>query len=203
MTLAPDTILATDRLTMRFGGLFAVNELDLNVREGAIHSIIGPNGAGKTTVFNCIMQNLQDFGREDLVSQRADGWPHARPRRRGRSEPHLPEHSAVPECDGYREPSGRHASSSSLPLVGSAHHSPHTRRSEKEAHDEALKLLRFVGLQGPRRRPRPQSRLRRAATARNGKGSGDAAETALARRADCRNESARDLRDDGLHPRGA
>ena len=41
---------------MRFGGLLAVNELDLNVRQGAIHSIIGPNGAGKTTVFNCIMQ---------------------------------------------------------------------------------------------------------------------------------------------------
>ncbi|MBV8474016.1 MAG: ATP-binding cassette domain-containing protein, partial [Hyphomicrobiales bacterium] len=48
-------ILKADRLTMRFGGLVAVKELDLSVRERAIHSVIGPNGAGKTTVFNCIM----------------------------------------------------------------------------------------------------------------------------------------------------
>src|SRR6516165_9794602 len=62
MAPVPETILATERLMMRFGGLFAVNELDLIVRRGAIHSIIGPNGAGKTTVFNCIMQNLQITG---------------------------------------------------------------------------------------------------------------------------------------------
>ncbi len=53
-----EPILTTSGLTMRFGGLVAVSELDLEVRQGAIHSIIGPNGAGKTTVFNCIMQNL-------------------------------------------------------------------------------------------------------------------------------------------------
>ena len=61
-TMARGPILETERLTMRFGGLVAVSELDLAVRERAIHSIIGPNGAGKTTVFNCIMQNLQISG---------------------------------------------------------------------------------------------------------------------------------------------
>ncbi len=39
---------------MRFGGIRAVEELDLKVREGVIMSIIGPNGAGKTTIFNCL-----------------------------------------------------------------------------------------------------------------------------------------------------
>src|SRR5262245_20597478 len=39
---------------MRFGGLTAVNQVDLNVEPGLIFSIIGPNGAGKTTVFNAI-----------------------------------------------------------------------------------------------------------------------------------------------------
>ncbi|MBN1313357.1 MAG: ABC transporter ATP-binding protein [Anaerolineae bacterium] len=47
-------VLETRRVTKRFGGLTAVNQLDLIVPEGAIASVIGPNGAGKTTFFNCI-----------------------------------------------------------------------------------------------------------------------------------------------------
>jgi len=41
-------------VTKRFGGLVAINHLDIEVGEGSISSIIGPNGAGKTTLFNCI-----------------------------------------------------------------------------------------------------------------------------------------------------
>lgn len=47
-------ILNIKQLTIRFGGLLAVNRLDLSIPEGKIFSIIGPNGAGKTTVFNAI-----------------------------------------------------------------------------------------------------------------------------------------------------
>ena len=47
-------ILITDKLTMTFGGLIAVRDLDLVVGHGKITSIIGPNGAGKTTVFNVV-----------------------------------------------------------------------------------------------------------------------------------------------------
>ena len=47
-------ILRVTDLTMRFGGLTAVNALSLEARRGEITSVIGPNGAGKTTVFNCI-----------------------------------------------------------------------------------------------------------------------------------------------------
>src|SRR5262245_49463981 len=48
------SLLTVDRLTMRFGGVTAVNRLDLSVGPGQIFSIIGPNGAGKTTVFNAV-----------------------------------------------------------------------------------------------------------------------------------------------------
>src|ERR1051326_8468448 len=46
--------LRTCKCTIRFGGLVAVNELDMNVREGEIYGLIGPNGAGKTTIFNLL-----------------------------------------------------------------------------------------------------------------------------------------------------
>ncbi len=46
--------LILENVSKRFGGLLAVNNLDLNVPEGKILSLIGPNGAGKTTVFNMI-----------------------------------------------------------------------------------------------------------------------------------------------------
>src|SRR6201991_142257 len=47
-------LLAVDRLSMRFGGIVAVNELSFAAERRKITALIGPNGAGKTTVFNCI-----------------------------------------------------------------------------------------------------------------------------------------------------
>ena len=49
-----DVILETRALSKHFGGLKAVDSVDMSVREGTIHGIIGPNGAGKTTFFNLL-----------------------------------------------------------------------------------------------------------------------------------------------------
>ncbi len=51
---AGDILLRVEHLTMRFGGLVAVDDLSFTTRQGDITALIGPNGAGKTTVFNCI-----------------------------------------------------------------------------------------------------------------------------------------------------
>jgi branched-chain amino acid transport system ATP-binding protein len=79
-------LLEVQHLTMRFGGLVAIDDLSLTARQREITAIIGPNGAGKTTVFNCLtgfyrptvgQLTLHADGRELLLEQ-MDGFRIAR-----------------------------------------------------------------------------------------------------------------------------
>lgn len=54
MTAIRPPLLEVEHVTMRFGGLFAVNDLSFSAARKQITAVIGPNGAGKTTLFNCI-----------------------------------------------------------------------------------------------------------------------------------------------------
>ena len=54
MRWVQDPVLAVEHLTMRFGGLVAIDDLSFQAGRGDVTALIGPNGAGKTTVFNCI-----------------------------------------------------------------------------------------------------------------------------------------------------
>jgi branched-chain amino acid transport system ATP-binding protein len=74
MTVAP-ALLEVEHLTMRFGGLIAVNDLTFTARRSEITALIGPNGAGKTTVFNCITGFYKPTeGRIGLVHGDAGLW---------------------------------------------------------------------------------------------------------------------------------
>ncbi|MCI8270062.1 MAG: ATP-binding cassette domain-containing protein, partial [Lachnospiraceae bacterium] len=52
--MATDALLHVDKVTKKFGGLTAVNQVSLHVRPGEVVGLIGANGAGKTTLFNMI-----------------------------------------------------------------------------------------------------------------------------------------------------
>ncbi len=54
MRAPPAPLLTVEHLTMRFGGLVAIDDLSFSANRGDITAVIGPNGAGKTTVFNCV-----------------------------------------------------------------------------------------------------------------------------------------------------
>jgi branched-chain amino acid transport system ATP-binding protein len=69
-----EAVLKTEKATIRFGGLVAVSELDMAVRQGEIYGLIGPNGAGKTTIFNLLTGVYEPTSGEIYFEgQRIDG----------------------------------------------------------------------------------------------------------------------------------
>lgn len=69
-------IIKTQNLTKRFGGLVAVNQVDLAIEENRLTSIIGPNGAGKTTFFNLLTGLMKpDSGKIYLKGEDITGYP--------------------------------------------------------------------------------------------------------------------------------
>lgn len=73
-----DAILEIEKVTMKFGGVTAIDELGFSVREGEIYGLIGPNGAGKTTIFNIVTGNYRPtegrvlFEGEDITGIKPD-----------------------------------------------------------------------------------------------------------------------------------
>ncbi len=141
-------ILTAHKATKRFGGLLAVDELDLEVQENSIHSIIGPNGAGKTTFFNCVTGFYRpEVGEIFLNSHSLVGLLPDRIVRLGISRTYqnirlFPNLTAV---ENVLVGLHGHLKAGYLGIVLKL---PSTRREEKEADEEALRLLKFVNLAG-------------------------------------------------------
>ncbi len=140
------SILVAEHVTKRFGGLTAVDHLNVEIQEHSIHSIIGPNGAGKTTFFNCVSGFYRPEEGEILFQgRRIDGLSPDQITRRGisRTYQNIRLFSNMTAIENVLV--GEHSRLSSG-LVGAIFHTPHTVREEAQALEEAKRLLRFVGL---------------------------------------------------------
>jgi len=68
-------ILEVNKMTMNFGGLRAIDDLDLSIKKGEIVALIGPNGAGKTTFFNCITGIYTPTSGDVFIAPNGNGAP--------------------------------------------------------------------------------------------------------------------------------
>ena len=103
-----EPLLELQGVSMAFGGLEVVDDLDLHVDEGEIVSVIGPNGAGKTTLFNLDHRRLRADG-GDIRLRRREHHRASQPHKITRlgDRPHVPDAAALPEHVGARERDGR------------------------------------------------------------------------------------------------
>ncbi len=140
------TVLETQGLTKRFGGLTAVNRVDLVVPEKTIASVIGPNGAGKTTYFNCITGfYLPEEGDIIFDGSSIMGLPpdQIANRRIARTYQNIRLFSAMSAIENVLV--GQHPRLKANAL-GAVFRDPGTIQEEKYALSRARELLDFVGL---------------------------------------------------------
>ena len=141
-------LLRTEQMTKRFGGLVAIDRLDLEVEQGVIHSIIGPNGAGKTTVFNCIMEfYTPEDGQIWFAGERIDGLTPDRVAAAGLSRTYQTIRLFRNLTAIENILVGMHIHLKST-WYGAVFHTRGTREDEARAHDQARRILDFVGLRG-------------------------------------------------------
>jgi branched-chain amino acid transport system ATP-binding protein len=142
-------ILEVRGLSMHFGGLRAVDAVDLEVEEGEVASLIGPNGAGKTTFFNCVTGMLRPTagsirfaGRHQLVGlgpHRVTALGLARTFQNIRLFPEMTVLENVMVGRHVRTRAG---------LWAALLRPPSFRREERDTAERARRILDFVGLAG-------------------------------------------------------
>lgn len=139
-------ILKTEALTMQFGGLTAVNAVNISINEGEVHALLGPNGAGKTTLFNVIsgiyiptsgrvIFKGADIGSKKSHEVAALGI--------GRTFQNILLFDEMSACENVII--GRHLNTRQ-PLVESIFNTPRIKSEERRCRDCSLELLEYVGL---------------------------------------------------------
>jgi branched-chain amino acid transport system ATP-binding protein len=138
--------LQTIKGTIRFGGLVAVNELDMSVRRGEIYGLIGPNGAGKTTVFNLLTGVYKPTSGEIYFQgKRIDGLRSYEISRRGvsRTFQNIRLFPSMSVLENVMTACHRHAKQN---LVDAVFRLPRFERDEREHREFALELLEIFDL---------------------------------------------------------
>jgi branched-chain amino acid transport system ATP-binding protein len=141
-------LLEVKGLSVRFGGLTAVDDLDMKIEEGEIRGLIGPNGAGKTTIFNTISRYYPPF-KGSVIFKEQDILklePHDIPKMGiGRTFQNLELYWQMSVLDNVLV--GQHSRFKSN-FLDSFLRLKRAKREEKEAIAFAMELLEFVDLAG-------------------------------------------------------
>lgn len=139
-------LLDVNGLIMRFGGLVAVNGVNLKVKHRQIVSVIGPNGAGKTTVFNCLSGfYIPTEGSVMLKNKQIAGLKDYQISRKGlvRTFQHVRLFQSMTVIENMLVAQHRHLNTN---LLSGLLKTPNYRRLEKEAMNHAAYWLEEVGL---------------------------------------------------------
>lgn len=148
-------LLHADHLTIKFGGLTAVKDLDMQLNKGELVGLIGPNGAGKTTAFNMITGVyaptegkvlLED---KNITGKKSTSAPGLRPDQItalgiARTFQNIRLFTNLSVLDNVIIAHHLHLKSS---LMGAVLRLPRYRREEKEMHEKAIQVLKAVGLE--------------------------------------------------------
>jgi branched-chain amino acid transport system ATP-binding protein len=147
-----NAILNVSGMTMNFGGIRALDHLDLEVRAGEIAALIGPNGAGKTTFFNCLTGIYAPTGGEIRLTSPATG---RQIRLNGLKPNQITEMGVARTFQNIRLFSrmtvlenvmiGRHCRTRSL-ILGAIFRPRRTRQEERDTVDRSYEILMKVGL---------------------------------------------------------
>jgi branched-chain amino acid transport system ATP-binding protein len=144
--LDDDSSLKTVKCTIQFGGLIAVNGLDMTVKLGEIYGLIGPNGAGKTTVFNLLTGVYKPTSGEIYFRGRQiDGLRSYEISRRGvsRTFQNIRLFPSMSVLENVMTACHRHAKQN---LVDAVFRLPRFERDEREHREFAMELLEIFDL---------------------------------------------------------
>ncbi len=142
-----ETLLSIKNLTMKFGGVTALNDVNIEVKKGEILALIGPNGAGKTTVFNVItgvykatsgVVTFEGTEIRDQARYKITQLGLARTFQNIRLWGEMTALENVITATDVHKKSG---------LVGALFGLPRARREESENRERAIEMLRFIGIE--------------------------------------------------------
>ncbi len=140
-------LLEVNNLVVKFGGVTALNEVNLHVNEGEVAALIGPNGAGKTTVFNIVTGYYTPASGDVLLDgESVVGLRPYKIARKGlgRTFQNIRLFGDMTAAENVATAADALNKSG---LVGSLFGVPRSRRDEKASMEKALELLTFMGLE--------------------------------------------------------